>query len=130
MWADLHEAAFRAFGGCCRDAVLDNLEEGVLRPDLYAPRLHPVYAAMLAHYGVVADPCCVRERKVLKDFDWTYNTRLPKREVLALGTLQFLDANEDLLLIGSPGTGKSHCANALTQLAVQRGYKVLYREAH
>ena len=72
----------------------------------------------------------LRERKVLKDFDWTYNTRLPKREVLALGTLQFLDAKEDLLLSGPPGTGKSHCAKALALLAVQRGYKVLYREAH
>jgi len=72
----------------------------------------------------------LRERKALKDFDWTYNTRLPKCEVLALGTLQFLDAKEDLLLIGPPGTGKSHCAKALALLAVQRGYKVLYREAH
>jgi hypothetical protein len=31
----------------------------VIRPDLYAPALNPVYAAMLAHYGVVADPCRV-----------------------------------------------------------------------
>ncbi len=72
----------------------------------------------------------LRERKDLKDFDWTYNTRVPKRDVLALGTLQFVDAKEDLLLIGPPGTGKSHCAKALALLAVQRGYKVLYREAH
>ena len=72
----------------------------------------------------------LRERKDFKDFDWTYNTRLPKRDVLALGTLQFLDAKEDLLLIGPPGTGKSHCAKALALLAVQRGYTVLYREAH
>jgi len=72
----------------------------------------------------------LRERKDLKDFDWTYNARLPKREVLALGTLQFLDAKEDLLMIGPPGTGKSHCAKALALLAVQRGYTVLYREAH
>jgi len=72
----------------------------------------------------------LRERKALKDFDWTYNARLPKREVLALGTLQFLNAKDDLLLIGPLGTGKSHCAKALAMLAVQRGYTVLYREAH
>lgn len=41
--------------------VLDNLKEGVIRPDLYAPELNPVYGAMLAHYGVVADPCRVRD---------------------------------------------------------------------
>jgi DNA replication protein DnaC len=44
--------------------------------------------------------------------------------------LKFLDAREDALLLGSPGTGKSHVAKALALLAVERGYKVLYREAH
>jgi len=59
IWARLHEQAFRALGGCPRYVVLDNLKEGVIRPDIYAPELNPVYAAMLAHYGVVADPCRV-----------------------------------------------------------------------
>ena len=59
--AELHEEAFRAFGGCCRYVVLDNLREGVIRPDWYEPGLNPVYAALLAHYGVVADPCRVRD---------------------------------------------------------------------
>ena len=70
------------------------------------------------------------ERKDLKDFDWGYNPRLPKREVLELATLKFIDAKDDALLIGPPGTGKSHVVKALALLAVQRGYKVLYREAH
>jgi len=70
------------------------------------------------------------ERKDLKDFDWGYNPRLPKHSVLELTTLKFIAAREDALLIGPPGVGKSHCAKALAQLAVQRGYKVLYREAH
>ena len=70
------------------------------------------------------------ERKDLKDFDWSYNPRLPKRAVLELATLKFIEAREDALLIGPPGLGKSHCAKALAQLAVGRGYKVLYREAH
>jgi len=60
-WARLHEEAWRSFGGCCRYVVLDNLREGVITPDIYDPELNPVYAAMLAHYGVVADPCRVRD---------------------------------------------------------------------
>jgi hypothetical protein len=40
-------------------AVLDNLKQGVIRPDLYEPELNAVYAALLAHYGVVADTCRV-----------------------------------------------------------------------
>mgnify|MGYP001168654630 CR=1 FL=1 len=60
-WSRLHEEAFRAFGGCTAYVVLDNLKEGVIRPDIYAPELNPVYAAMLCHYGVVADPCRVAD---------------------------------------------------------------------
>lgn len=70
------------------------------------------------------------ERKDLKDFDWNYNPRLPKRDVLELAALKFIDAHDDALLIGSPGTGKSHVAKAIALLAVNRGYKVIYREAH
>jgi DNA replication protein DnaC len=70
------------------------------------------------------------ERKTLQELDWSYNTRLPKRDLFELGTLKFVDAREDILLLGPPGTGKSHVAKALALLAVDRGYKVLYRETH
>jgi transposase len=61
VWAELHEQAFRYFGGCPQYVVLDNLKEGVIKPDLYEPQLNAVYAATLAHYGVVADPARVRD---------------------------------------------------------------------
>jgi DNA replication protein DnaC len=70
------------------------------------------------------------ERKHLKALDWSYNPKLPKRDILELGTLKFIDDRQDVLLIGKPGTGKSHVAKALALLAVERGYKVVYREAH
>ena len=60
-WARLHEQAWRYFGGACQYVVLDNLKEGVIKPDLYEPELNAVYAATLVHYGVVADPARVRD---------------------------------------------------------------------
>jgi transposase len=60
-WAELHEQAFRRLGGATRVVVLDNLLEGVLTPDIYDPTLNPLYRDMLAHYGVVALPCRVRD---------------------------------------------------------------------
>jgi transposase len=60
-WARLHEEAWRYFGGVCRYVVLDNLKEGVIKPDLYEPQLNAVYAATLKHYGAVADPARVRD---------------------------------------------------------------------
>jgi transposase len=60
-WAELHETAFRRLGGTCRAVVLDNLKEGVLTPDIYDPTLNPLFKDVLAHYGVVAMPCRVRD---------------------------------------------------------------------
>jgi transposase len=60
-WAELHETAFRRLGGSCRILVLDNLKEGVLTPDIYDPTINPLFKDVLAHYGVVALPCRVRD---------------------------------------------------------------------
>ena len=61
IWAELHEKAFRRLGGSTRVVVLDNLREGVLVPDIYDPSLNPLYRDVLAHYGVVALPCRIRD---------------------------------------------------------------------
>jgi transposase/5S rRNA maturation endonuclease (ribonuclease M5) len=60
-WCRLHEEAFRYFGGCPQYVTLDNLKEGVIKPDIYDPQLNPLYAAMLEHYGVTAYPARVRD---------------------------------------------------------------------
>ena len=83
VWAKLHEEAFRYFGGTTRYVVLDNLKEGVITPDLYEPELNPVYASVLAHYGVVADPARVadpdRKGSVENAIQHTQNTALKGR---------------------------------------------------
>ena len=61
IWAELHEQAFHRLGGAARTVVLDNLGEGVLKPDIYDPALNPLYRDMLTHYGAVALPCRVRD---------------------------------------------------------------------
>ncbi len=61
VWAELHEKAFRRLGGCPRWVVLDNLREGVIAPDLYDPTLNPLFRDVLAHYGVVAMPCRIKD---------------------------------------------------------------------
>ncbi len=60
-WCRLHEEAFRYFGGCTQYVTLDNLKEGVIKPDIYDPELNSLYAAVLEHYSVVADPARVAD---------------------------------------------------------------------
>lgn len=69
------------------------------------------------------------ERKIMQDFDWAYNPKLPKREILELISVKFVQLADDALLIGQPGTGKSHVAKAVAHAAIQAGYQVAYREA-
>lgn len=80
IWAELHEQAFRRLGGATRTVVLDNLGEGVLKPDIYDPALNPLYRDLLAHYGAVALPCRVadpdRKGKVERGVGHAKNTPL------------------------------------------------------
>jgi transposase len=61
VWAELHEKAFRRLGGSPPVVILDNLREGVLPPDFYVPGVNRLYRDVLAHYGVTALPCKVRD---------------------------------------------------------------------
>lgn len=87
-WARLHEEAFRTFGGAVAYVVLDNLKQGVIHPDLYAPQINPVYAAVLAHYGAVADPARVadpdRKGTVENAIQHTQSTALKGRKFESL----------------------------------------------
>ena len=60
-WAEMHETAFAKLGGTPRVLVLDNLREGVLKPDVYDPTINPLYRDMLAHYQALALPCRIKD---------------------------------------------------------------------
>ncbi len=72
----------------------------------------------------------LHDRPTLSEFDWGFNPKLPKKEIYALVSGKFIRDGADALLLGSPGTGKSHIAKTVAHAALQSGYKVLYREAH
>jgi transposase len=77
-WCELHEEGFRHFGGVPKIIRLDNLKEGVIKPDIYDPGINPLYAAMLAYYNAVAIPCRVgkpeHKGKVESDIKYAQNT--------------------------------------------------------
>lgn len=64
--------------------------------------------------------------KLLHDFDFAFQPGLKKKLIMDLATLDFMRQNESILLIGPPGTGKSHLARSLGFIACQKRYKVLY----
>jgi len=68
-----------------------------------------------------------REQKTLEDFDWQFNPSVKKRLIYELATCQFIHQGKDVLLLGPPGTGKSHLAQAIGYQAIKAGLVVLYR---
>jgi DNA replication protein DnaC len=71
----------------------------------------------------------VPQLKTLESFDWSFNPQIPKALILDLGTVRFIPEHGGLLLLGPPGTGKSHIALSLTVAAIQAGYTAYYRSA-
>ena len=67
--------------------------------------------------------------KCLEGFDYRHQTTITKRQVNALLDFAFLDNRENLVLIGTPGVGKTHLAIGIGQKAVGAGYQVLFRNA-
>ena len=69
------------------------------------------------------------ERASLADFDWRFNPKLPRAACFELHTLKFVAEGQNALIIGKPGTGKSHVAKAVAYQATLQGHQVCYLEA-
>jgi transposase len=55
-WLECHQRAFAFFGAVPARIILDNLKDGVLKPDLYDPLLNRGYAELAHHFGCLVDP--------------------------------------------------------------------------
>ena len=69
------------------------------------------------------------EKASLADLDWRFNPKLPRSVCFELHTLKFITEGANALIVGKPGTGKSHVAKALAYQATLQGYDVRYLEA-
>ena len=68
-------------------------------------------------------------RKTLEEFDFTFQRSIKKQVIEHLGQLDFLHVRENVVLLGPPGTGKTHLAIALGIRACLAGQRVLFPTA-
>lgn len=64
--------------------------------------------------------------KTLDDFDFTFQTSVKKQVLLHLAGLDFVREHSNAILVGPPGTGKTHLSIALGLKACQAGYRVWF----
>lgn len=69
---------------------------------------------------------CFPLPKTLEEFDWDFQPKLDVKLVKTLASCDFVEANENVILIGQPGTGKTHLAIGLGMRAVRRGFTVRF----
>jgi DNA replication protein DnaC len=68
-----------------------------------------------------------REMRSLEDFDFSFNPSINRAQIYQLATCQFIRQHRDVLLVGPPGTGKSHLSQAIGLEALKAGFVALYR---
>ena len=64
--------------------------------------------------------------KTLDTFDFAARPSVNKVLISELARCEYIDKRENVLMIGSPGTGKSHLATALAAQACAKGYRVRF----
>ncbi len=68
-----------------------------------------------------------RETRSLERFDFSFNPGINRSQIYQLAACGFIRERRDVLLVGPPGVGKSHLAQAIGTEAVKAGFVVLYR---
>jgi len=72
---------------------------------------------------------CLPYPKTLEEFDFSAIPSLNKQKVLHLSHCDFVKRQENIVMIGNSGTGKTHLAIALALCACRQGYRVRYWNA-
>ena len=65
-------------------------------------------------------------QKSLEEFDWDFQPKLDVKLVKTLASCDFVEAKDNVILIGQPGTGKTHIAIGLGMKALQLGRSVRF----
>ncbi|MFB6849467.1 IS21-like element helper ATPase IstB [Streptomyces sp. NPDC056373] len=128
--------------GQCRDAQAEGQDEGDRgdRPPARPERAAPVAAPAVPRQprpdaeGDAGGEARIRAagfpaRKLLEDFDQHHPRDFDRETMARLGKAEFVAARRNVVLIGPPGTGKTHLAVALGVRSCQAGHRVLFGTA-
>jgi DNA replication protein DnaC len=133
------QAAALAIDGACRELRLPTVRDqhAALAEAATRDRLsHRAFLAEILAAEVEERDARRRERRIaearfprtkrLADFDLSAAPTIPPATLAALATLAWVTAGEPVVLLGDPGTGKSHLLIGLGMAACEEGLRVRY----
>ena len=68
--------------------------------------------------------------KKLEDFDWKFNPKLLREEIMRVAQTRWKDEVRNCMLIGPGGVGKTHLAKGICYKAIQQGIPVVFITCH
>ena len=69
-------------------------------------------------------------QRTLAQFDFGFQPSIYERQVKELANLAFVTEATNILLLGSPGIGKTHLAVALALKTIEKGYGAYFVRAY
>lgn len=105
---------------------LDLISDGVKTP---LDAFNELVQLEMNHRDDMAIISCVKVanfpyQRNLNEFDYGFQPTLDKQKVKDLATLRFIENNENVILCGTPGVGKTHLAVAIGTEAAKQRYSV------
>ena len=97
-------------------------------PAIDAPA-SPLVAAGAKLTQMFARIACFPAVKTLDQYDFNFATGAPRKQIMELASLAFVERAENVVFLGPSGVGKTHLAIALGYLATQKGYKTRFFSA-
>ena len=70
------------------------------------------------------------QEKSFKTFDFNFQPSINQQQIIGFQDLAFMEKNENLVFIGSPGVGKTHLAISVGIEACQQGKRTLFINCH
>ncbi len=68
--------------------------------------------------------------KLLSDFDYQFQPSINQQQIAEFATMSFLDNQENIVFIGSPGVGKTHLSIGLGIEACRQDVRTLFINCH
>ncbi|RMD01097.1 AAA family ATPase [Clostridium autoethanogenum] len=111
--------------------IHDHFEEVIEESRDYEEFLHKLLLLEIDEKDKHGVECRIRNakfpyRKYLDDIDVRYLSECMQKKLPELSTLAFIEKGQNVILVGNPGTGKTHVSIGLGIKACMEGYKVLF----